>query len=826
MEKRHKQILKDKRPDLVESLNMIGGLFTQLISRDILDQRMVRTIKNGKTEDEMAEGLLDFLPKSNQGEKTFDLFCEALIADSQSSIVRLYLKPDSKKETEEKNVVQESNGASAVNETLSQVSGSQVTGLGPTYVNIGEGVEYRDGERSVQSPGHVQTVAIREELQTQMYRRSIEPRDLHHSQSSPNLPSNSEHDAMFFYQSTLRNPHAVYSVLNDRCSNRSDKERQLFNMGLPLASVSQIMNDYYIDPLLVSDSGGIGLPKNVSSKDISQNPYAQKPHVFNRSPYTEITPASSGLVLGMSPQKSFAFQTRDKNYPPVLQERHFLNASKEYMERVQGVDRSSEQELENIYCKQNEELFSDKIKQNYERYNENSSSRRNLTPQVEEIHPSPSRYSEARSMVEIDRHIETNNSCDGSLQRSMMSFPRHVKLLPTAGHPDLHGKDSLRGDNGQSPRLLIDDTMHKRPLTEEIETGAKRFREDVDTCSLPNLIRPERTPTLPVLEARDDQIVKIPVLEEPWKQPSMPAVVVQPDQNLEKNQRSSLLGAMDDPEIDLTDGPINVNVELSTRKFYLEHYKQAYAMRRIPRGKALIMNVNEVVGKSARRGTDIDRDNLHNLLCQMHFDVTVYNDADGLTAMEMVQKLQDFSQHSSHVSGDCAVVCILSHGEEGYIFGADGKKFELDAVFSLFDNTCCPSLRGKPKLFIIQACRGGALDRGVQYYPDEHDGSDARVRQVPSMSDMLICYPTQNGYYAWRNRDRGSWYVEALVQIFMKYARCEDVCTMLNRVNLLVSKKVSHCPNIDMDQMSQMSEYKSTLRMPHLYFFPGIGGCS
>ena len=55
-------------------------------------------------------------------------------------------------------------------------------------------------------------------------------------------------------------------------------------------------------------------------------------------------------------------------------------------------------------------------------------------------------------------------------------------------------------------------------------------------------------------------------------------------------------------------------------------------MRSIPRGKALIMNVNEVVGKSARRGTDIDRDNLHNLLCQLHFDVTVFNDEDGLTA--------------------------------------------------------------------------------------------------------------------------------------------------------------------------------------------------
>ena len=73
-------------------------------------------------------------------------------------------------------------------------------------------------------------------------------------------------------------------------------------------------------------------------------------------------------------------------------------------------------------------------------------------------------------------------------------------------------------------------------------------------------------------------------------------------------------------------------------------------------------------------------------------------------------KLQDFSQHTGHEDAECAVICILSHGEEGYIFGADGKKFELDAVFSLFDNTCCKHLMGKPKIFIIQACRGGKKD--------------------------------------------------------------------------------------------------------------------
>ena len=38
------------------------------------------------------------------------------------------------------------------------------------------------------------------------------------------------------------------------------------------------------------------------------------------------------------------------------------------------------------------------------------------------------------------------------------------------------------------------------------------------------------------------------------------------------------------------------------------------------------------------------------------------------------------------------------------------------------------------------------------------------------------------GYYAWRNREKGSWYIEAVVKIFMKFAKCEDVCAMLNRV--------------------------------------------
>ncbi|KAK6177444.1 hypothetical protein SNE40_015542 [Patella caerulea] len=286
------------------------------------------------------------------------------------------------------------------------------------------------------------------------------------------------------------------------------------------------------------------------------------------------------------------------------------------------------------------------------------------------------------------------------------------------------------------------------------------------------------------------------------------------------NEQRVICDNMVDNDIDLTDGPVNVCVERSTRQFFIENHRKSYPMNKIPRGEALIINVNEVTGKPPRRGTDIDRDNIHFLLLQLHFNVTVYNDTDGLTAREILEKVTKFSKSEKHEESNASFICLLSHGEEGYIYGTDGEKIALGYVFSLFDNNRCTGLRGKPKIFIVQACRGETFDRGVSL--DETDGSPV-VKQVPTLSDMIIGYPTQAGYYAWRNRERGSWYIEAIVKVFMKHAKHDDICTLFNRVNAVVSKKISRTPTIHMDQMSQMSEYKSSLRMPHVYLFPGIG---
>jgi Caspase domain len=53
------------------------------------------------------------------------------------------------------------------------------------------------------------------------------------------------------------------------------------------------------------------------------------------------------------------------------------------------------------------------------------------------------------------------------------------------------------------------------------------------------------------------------------------------------------------------------------------------------------------------------------------------------------------------------VFCILSHGANGTVYGADGRPLGIENLISLFDGKQCEVLRDRPKIFFIQACQGG-----------------------------------------------------------------------------------------------------------------------
>jgi len=76
---------------------------------------------------------------------------------------------------------------------------------------------------------------------------------------------------------------------------------------------------------------------------------------------------------------------------------------------------------------------------------------------------------------------------------------------------------------------------------------------------------------------------------------------------------------------------------------------------------------------------------------------------------EIYEFLEHEWKHSDHRTADMFVMCILSHGEDGHFYALNGAKISIDRVVNYFDGKKCEALRGKPKLFFIQACQGGTF---------------------------------------------------------------------------------------------------------------------
>jgi hypothetical protein len=225
--------------------------------------------------------------------------------------------------------------------------------------------------------------------------------------------------------------------------------------------------------------------------------------------------------------------------------------------------------------------------------------------------------------------------------------------------------------------------------------------------------------------------------------------------------------------------------------------KPPYKMDSNPLGKALIINNRDFSGTDykLREGTDIDADKVRHLFQKdLSFEV---NRLDDQTAVQMQNALQDLAK-ANHSKYDCVVVVILSHGEDGKIIGTDGKGVPVDDITGYFKSN--PTLKDKPKLFFIQACRGKSRDAGIVMdgIDDQDPASseeklikqvlqedevDAKIESVTTDADLLLSYATTPGFASWRDKRTGSWYIQALVEVIENYAAEEHLTQMLTMVN-------------------------------------------
>lgn len=82
----------------------------------------------------------------------------------------------------------------------------------------------------------------------------------------------------------------------------------------------------------------------------------------------------------------------------------------------------------------------------------------------------------------------------------------------------------------------------------------------------------------------------------------------------------------------------------------------------------------------------------------------------------MLVAMRDFAQREEHAHSDSCFVVLMSHGNARGIAGvskqaSDGEDdlFCIDEIFNCLNTPNCDGLRDKPKIILIQACRGGEL---------------------------------------------------------------------------------------------------------------------
>lgn len=238
-----------------------------------------------------------------------------------------------------------------------------------------------------------------------------------------------------------------------------------------------------------------------------------------------------------------------------------------------------------------------------------------------------------------------------------------------------------------------------------------------------------------------------------------------------------------------------------------------YKMDQGTRGIAIIINNKEFLRSSGmdrypRNGTDVDRDGLSKLFRMLKFEVRVYNNRAKAEIRNIAKEMANYN-HSNY---NAFIFSILTHGEEGVIYGTDGT-LTIKEITSEFKYSA--SLAGKPKLFFFQACQGHEYMDGM----DVTDAPQDNRVSVPAEADFLYAYSTVPGYYSWRNSVNGSWFIQSLTKVFEDNAERMDILRMLTRVNAMVSTYKSRTGDYYSDSKRQVSSIVSMLRK-ELYFFP------
>uniref|UniRef100_A0A3P9MYE5 Caspase a n=1 Tax=Poecilia reticulata TaxID=8081 RepID=A0A3P9MYE5_POERE len=246
----------------------------------------------------------------------------------------------------------------------------------------------------------------------------------------------------------------------------------------------------------------------------------------------------------------------------------------------------------------------------------------------------------------------------------------------------------------------------------------------------------------------------------------------------------------------------------------------------------LITNRNFTDEDLTRKGAEKDEENMLNLLRSLQYEVVRHND---LTAKGIEKALREFTTHPKLKETDSVFVVIMSHGKRGLVLGVDHRQdkpdeFPVDKIYKYLGPQKCSALMDKPKVIIIQACRGALEGAAIvsdsakpsvvsdeaSYRPPSPQGGivEDSIRYVHKEKDCISLLSSTPDTVSYRREDLGSFLIQYIVEVFNTYSHQDDIDELFRKV----MQRFEDFPDETKRQMPTKDRCTLTRRF---YLFPG-----
>ncbi|XP_057332315.1 caspase b-like [Microplitis mediator] len=208
--------------------------------------------------------------------------------------------------------------------------------------------------------------------------------------------------------------------------------------------------------------------------------------------------------------------------------------------------------------------------------------------------------------------------------------------------------------------------------------------------------------------------------------------------------------------------------------------------------------------KRNRRSAKYDETNTFKLFQQLGFRVIRKTN---ITVNELRKLLTKYSKHSLLDKVDSLFVVISGHGgssndeNNNSVIELADDQVTCSEVINYFSAENCPSMAGKPKLFIFQACRGLINQRAREHNQnidnplmdldiDKLNNKYAKVKDkvVRNFSDIFVVHSTLPNHPSYRNIKYGSYFIQILCDVFQNYACRYSVQDLLLLIDARMAK--------------------------------------